>query len=102
MHEKYKHVTEIKAQTDALLTQLSEGEYRSLDTWANNLAHLKVAFCSFGPYMADASFLAWLKQHDAVMLSEIAMTGRALMALQNFFRVASTLPSSVNLNLFYD
>lgn len=89
MHEKYLRITEIKAQTDALLTQLSEGEYRSLDVWANNLAHLKVTYCLFGPCMADAAFLAWLNQHDAVMASEIAMTGRALMALQNFFRVAS-------------
>ncbi|MCX2195121.1 hypothetical protein LD112_24895 [Pantoea agglomerans] len=92
MHEKYKRVIEIKAQTDELLRQLSEGEYRSLDTWANNLTHLRLAFCSFGPYTADAGFITWLKQHDAVMLSEIAMTGRALMALQNFFRVASEQP----------
>lgn len=92
MYEKYRRVTEIKAQTDELLTQLSEGEYRSLDTWANNLAHLTLTFRTFGPYTADTGFLTWLKQHDAVMLSEIAMTGRALMALQNFFRVASEQP----------
>lgn len=92
MHEKYQRITEIKAQTDGLLTQLCEGEYRSLYNWANNVAHLKLAYCEFGPYTADAGFLAWLKQHDAVMLSEIAMTGRALMALQNFFRVASEHP----------
>lgn len=92
MHEKYKRITEIKAQTDDLLAQLSEGEYRSLDTWANNVAHLKLAYCEFGPYTADAGFLAWLNQHDAVMVSEIAMTGRALMALQNFLRVATEQP----------
>ncbi|MDF7628195.1 hypothetical protein PUG46_02825 [Erwiniaceae bacterium L1_55_4] len=89
MHEKHRRITEIKAQTDELLTQLSEGEYRSLDVWANNLTHLKLAFGTFTPFMSDPVFLAWLKQHDAVMVSEIAMTGRALMALQNFFRVAS-------------
>ncbi|KAF6660993.1 hypothetical protein HFD97_22005, partial [Pantoea sp. EKM103V] len=50
MHEKYLRVAEIKAQTDTLFTQLSEGEYRSLDTWANNLVHLKIAFDSFTPY----------------------------------------------------
>ncbi|MDE8559404.1 hypothetical protein [Pantoea vagans] len=77
MYEKYQHVTEIKAQTDELLTQLSEGEYRSQDTWANNLTHLKLAFSSFSPCMADASFLAWLNQHDSVMVSEIAMTGKS-------------------------
>lgn len=89
MQQKYAHVTDIKAQTDELLIQLSEGEYRSLETWANNLAHLKRAFGSLSPYIADASFLAWLDQHDPVMLSEIVMTGRALMALQNFLRVAT-------------
>ena len=92
MHEKYLRVAEIKSQTDALFTQLSEGEYRSLDTWANNLVHLKIAFDSFTPYMTDPLFLAWMNQHDAVMVSEIAMTGRALMALQNFFMVVSAKP----------
>ncbi|CAX53508.1 Uncharacterized protein EbC_pEb17200550 (plasmid) [Erwinia billingiae Eb661] len=51
--------------------------------------HLKLLFGSFSPYMSDPDFLTWLKQHDTVMVSEIAMTGKALMALQNFFRVAS-------------
>ncbi|MBK0078714.1 hypothetical protein IAE49_04125 [Kosakonia sp. S58] len=89
MHDKYRRVSEIKAQTDELLTQLSECEYRTLDTWANNLAHLRVTFDLFSPFMTDdPDFLAWLNQHDPVMVSEIAMTGRALMALQNFFRVA--------------
>ncbi|WP_182059235.1 hypothetical protein [Pantoea sp. ME81] len=89
MHEKYRRITEIKVQTDNLLTQLSEGEHRSLDVWANSLTHLKLAFGTFIPFMRDPVFLARLKQHDAVMVSEIVMTGRALMALQNFFRVAS-------------
>ncbi|MBK0019490.1 hypothetical protein [Kosakonia sp. S42] len=79
---------EIKAQTDELLTQLSEGEYRSQDIWTNNLTHLKLAFNSFAPFTADAAFLTWLNH----MVSEIAMTGRALMALQNFFRVSSERP----------
>lgn len=92
MQQNYARVAEIKAQTDELLTQLSEGEYRSLDVWANNLTHLKLAFGSFGPYMSDPGFVLWLKQYDALMLSEIVMTGRALMALQNFFRVASKNP----------
>lgn len=89
MKQQYERVAEIKAQTDALLIQLSEGEYRSLDTWANNLTHLKLAFGAFVPYMVDADFLAWLSAHDAVMVSEIAVTGRALMALQNFMRLAA-------------
>ncbi|QBR48559.1 hypothetical protein E2F51_00500 (plasmid) [Erwinia sp. QL-Z3] len=72
-----------------MLRQLSESEYLSLEIWANDLLHLKLLFGSFSPYMSDPDFLTWLKHHDAVIVSEIAMTGKALMAMQNFFRVAS-------------
>lgn len=89
MQQKYVRVAEIKAQTDQLLTQLSEGTYSSLSIWGNNLVHLEQTYGSFGPYLSDANFLAWLNQHDAVMVSEIAMTGRALMALQNLLLLAT-------------
>ncbi|MGC1072797.1 hypothetical protein [Pantoea agglomerans] len=88
--QKYERITEVKAQTDVLLAQLSQGEYRSLDTWANNLAHLIKTYTLFGPYMEDTSFLMWLNVHHAVMLSEIVMTGKAIMALQNFMKVTMT------------
>jgi len=40
--------------------------------------------------MEDTSFLMWLNVHHAVMLSEIVMTGKAIMALQNFMKVTMT------------
>ncbi|WP_265908993.1 hypothetical protein [Erwinia billingiae] len=89
MQENCQRITEMKAQTDELLRQLSESEYRSLEIWAKDLMHLKLLFGSFSPYISAPDLLTWLKQHDAVMVSEIAMTGKALMVLQNFFRVAS-------------
>lgn len=86
MLEKYRRVTELKAQTDGLLVQLSEGEYRSLDVWANNLTHLKMAFALFTPFMDDPGFLAWLKQHDAVMVSEIAHDRQGAYGPAEFFQ----------------
>lgn len=80
VHEKYRHVTELRAQTDGLLVRLSEGENRSPNVRANNLTHLKMAFALLPPFMDDPRFLAWLKQRDAVMESETVMTVRVFMA----------------------
>ncbi|KDA93503.1 hypothetical protein [Pantoea agglomerans] len=90
MHQKYEHVKDIKARIDLLLLQLSEGRYTSLDTYINNLALLKVAYCELEPLTSDPDFLFWLQQKDPTFLLEIALTGRVLMALQNFFRLASS------------
>ncbi|MDE8559353.1 hypothetical protein [Pantoea vagans] len=88
MQNRYQQVKEIKEQTDFLLIQLSEGDYLSLDTYANNVAHLAMAFEKLRLYIDDVLFLAWLREKDAVLVSEIAVTGRTLMVLQNFFRLA--------------
>ncbi|CAH6250567.1 hypothetical protein [Pantoea agglomerans] len=90
MHQKYEYVKDIKARIDLLLLQLSEGRYTSLDTYINNLALLKVAYRELEPLTSDPDFLLWLQQKDPTFLLEIALTGRVLMALQNFFRLASS------------
>ena len=90
MHQKYEYVKDIKARIDLLLLQLREGRYTSLDTYINNLALLKVAYREFEPLTSDPDFLFWLQQKDPTFLLEIALTGRVLMALQNFFRLASS------------
>lgn len=90
MHQKYEYVKDIKARIDLLLLQLSEGRYISLDTYINNLALLKVAYRELEPLTSDPDFLFWLQQKDPTFLLEIALTGRVLMALQNFFRLASS------------
>lgn len=88
MQNRYQQVKEIKEQTDFLLIQLSEGDYLSLETYANNVTHLAMAFEKLRFYIDDVPFLVWLRENDAVLVSEIAVTGRALMVLQNFFRLA--------------
>ncbi|WNK63899.1 hypothetical protein RM152_07710 [Pantoea agglomerans] len=90
MHQKYEYVKDIKARIDLLLLQLSEGRYTSLDTYINNLALLKGAYRELEPLTSDPDFQFWLQQKDPTFLLEIALTGRVLMALQNFFRLASS------------
>ncbi|KAA6093801.1 hypothetical protein F3I18_24020 [Pantoea sp. B_10] len=50
---------------------------------------LKLTSGSFCSFTGMSRFTTWPDQFDAVMVSETAITSRALMALQNFFRVAS-------------
>ncbi|WP_052133169.1 hypothetical protein [Pantoea stewartii] len=84
MQQRFRRVIEIKAQTDHLILQLSEGEFRSLDTYINNFEHLQQCYCSLGTFLDDDAFLAWLGHHHAILLSQIAMTGKVLLCLQNF------------------
>lgn len=90
MQEKYDAINEIKVRTDLLLLQLSEGKYVSMDAYTNNFFHLKLAYSEFKPFTVDLPFLNWLQTSHASILSEIVMTGRIIMALHNFFRLAET------------
>jgi len=87
MKQKYQSISENKAQADTLIFQLSQGEYKSLDTYANNIAHLNVIFNTCMSYIQDVSFLTWLKEHDPVMTAELVMIGKILMCHYNFFRL---------------
>ncbi|MGP6467489.1 hypothetical protein [Pantoea agglomerans] len=90
MQEKYNAIKEIKVRTDFLLLQLSEGKYASLDAYINNLVHLKLTYSEFKPFTVDLEFLKWLQNSNPTLLTEIVMTGRIMMALQNFFKLAES------------
>jgi len=90
MHQKYEFVKDIKLRSELLLMQLSEGHYASLDTYINNLTLLKITYREFEPLTSDPDFLIWLQRNDPTFLLEVALTGRVLMALQNFFRLAAS------------
>ena len=53
---------------------------------------LKLTSGSFYSFTGMNFFTTWPDQLDAVMVSETAITSSALMALQNFYRVASKEP----------
>lgn len=90
MNERYQEIIELKKQTDALLTQLSEGKYKDADILLNNYVHLQEAFAKFKPYMSDDDFIIWVIEKDKPILSEIFMTGRAIMCMHNFYMTMST------------
>ena len=87
MLKKYQYVLEIKSQSDFLLEQLSEGKYSTLDTFANNISHLNLVYSGLLSHISDKDFLDWLNTYHPVVCSEIALTGRLIMVLQNFFRL---------------
>lgn len=89
MDEKYEFFKEVKERADFLLEQLAEGEYKSLDIYSNNLMHLTKTFREFSLYTSDSEFLVWVQIRDPALLKEILMTGKLLLILDNFFRLAS-------------
>jgi len=91
MQQRYLYVLEIKSQMEVLISQLSEGKYKSIDTYANNISHLNLVYSKLIPHINDKEFLDWLNTHHAVICSEIALTGKLIMILQNFFFLFSGL-----------
>lgn len=90
MDERYQEIIELKKQTDALLIQLSEGKYKDTDVLLNNCVHLQETFSMFKPYISDDDFIIWVIEKDKLILSEIFMTGRAIMCMHNFYMTMST------------
>lgn len=90
MDERYQEIIELKKQTDALLIQLSDGKYKDADVLLNNYVHLQENFALFKPYISDDDFIIWVIEKDKLILSEIFMTGRAIMCMHNFYMIMST------------
>lgn len=87
MHAKYKLFEEVKERSDFMVKQLSEGDYRSQDVYVNNLLHLINTYSEFTKFMTDSEFIAWTQINHPIALIEVAMTGRIIMAVQNFFLI---------------
>lgn len=76
MQEKCLRVMDISIQTRFLIRQLSEGHYATADTYADNLARLKLACTGLAPLIGDPVFLHWLTANHPLVCSEIVLTGR--------------------------
>lgn len=87
MHAKYKLFEEVKKRSDFMVKQLSEGDYVSPDVYANNLLHLINIYSEFTLFMRDSEFTVWVQINHPMELVEVAMTGRIIMAVQNFFLI---------------
>lgn len=87
MHAKYKLFEEVKERSDFMVEQLSEGDYRSPQVYVNNLLHLINTYSEFTEFMSDAEFIKWTQINHPIALIEVAMTGRIIMAVQNFLLI---------------
>lgn len=87
MHDKYKIFEEVKDRSDFMVKQLSEGRYTSLDVYSNNILHLIHTYSEFTPLMRDLEFTEWAQVNHPIALVEVAMIGRIIMTLQNFFMI---------------
>ncbi|TPV23658.1 hypothetical protein [Pantoea anthophila] len=79
-------ITSLKADVDALLRQLSEGEYVSVDTFANNWVHLTALYAKIQEQMNDRVLMDRLVRTDLLLTADLMAVGRMIMVMNNFLR----------------
>ena len=82
-------ITALKADVDTLLRQLSEGEYLSVDTFANNWIHLTALYARIQVQMNDRVLMDRLVRTDLLLTADLMAVGRMIMVINNFLRCAS-------------
>lgn len=84
-------ITSLKADVDALLRQLSEGEYLSVDTLANNWVHLTALYAKIQEQMNDRVLMDRLVRTDLLLTADLMAVGRMIMVMNNFLRCTAAL-----------
>ncbi len=79
-------ITSLKADMDVLLCQLSEGEYLSVDTFANNWMHLTALYAKIQAQMNDRVLMDRLVRADLLLTADLMAVGRMIMVINNFLR----------------
>lgn len=79
-------LAELKADVDVLLRQLSEGEYLTLDTFANNWVHLTVQYEKIQAQMNDRVLMDRLVRTDLLLTADLLAVGRVISVLDNLMR----------------
>ncbi|OWS77094.1 hypothetical protein CBW22_02925 [Pantoea sp. VS1] len=82
-------ITSLKADVDALLRQLSEGEYLSIDTFANNWVHLTALYARIQAQMNDRVLMDRMVRTDLLLTADLIAVGRMIMVINNFMRCAA-------------
>ncbi|WP_370417290.1 hypothetical protein AB9Q29_001215 (plasmid) [Pantoea vagans] len=83
-------ITYLKADVDALLRQLSEGEYLSVDTFANNWIHLTALYARIQEQMNDRVLMDRLVRTDLLLTADLMAVGRMIMVMNNFLRCTAS------------
>lgn len=79
----------LKVHVDVLLRQLSEGEYLSLDTFANNWVHLTSLYETIQLQMNDRILMDRLVRTDLLLTADLLAVGRMIVVINNFLRITS-------------
>ncbi|ORM80670.1 hypothetical protein HA42_13650 [Pantoea deleyi] len=83
-------ITSLKADVDALLRQLSEGEYLSVDAFANNWVHLTALYARIQEQMNDRVLMDRLVRTDLLLTADLMAVGRMIMVMNNFLRCTAS------------
>lgn len=81
-------IADLKADVDVLLSQLSEGEYLTVDTFANNWIHLTTLYEKIQAQMNDRILMDRLIRTDLLLAADLLAVGRMITVLDNFMRCA--------------
>ncbi|MCX3311008.1 hypothetical protein ORN12_18785 [Pantoea vagans] len=81
-------IADLKADVDVLLSQLSEGEYLTVDTFANNWIHLTALYEKIQAQMNDRILMDRLIRTDLMLAADLLAVGRMITVLDNFMRCA--------------
>ncbi|MDH2065686.1 hypothetical protein [Pantoea sp. GD03673] len=78
----------LKQDVDILLQQLSEGEYLSVDTFANNWIHLTQLYSRIQEHMSNRALMDKLVHSDLLLAADLLAVGRMIAVMDNFLRCA--------------
>ncbi|AMG58442.1 hypothetical protein [Pantoea vagans] len=78
----------LKQDVDILLQQLSEGEYLSMDTFANNWIHLTELYSRIQAHMSDRTLMDKRVRSDLLLAADLLAVGRMIAVMDNFLRSA--------------
>lgn len=81
-------LADLKADVDVLLRQLSEGEYLTVSTFANNWMHLTVLYGKIQAQMNDRVLMDRLVRTDLLLTADLLAIGRMITVMNNFMRCA--------------
>ncbi|BCQ42412.1 hypothetical protein ERHA54_50150 (plasmid) [Erwinia rhapontici] len=81
-------ISSLKVDVNFLMEQLSEGEYLSVDTFANNWVHLIRMYAGIQEHMKDPKLMDILVHTDLLLAADLMAVGRIIEVLNNFLRCA--------------
>lgn len=82
-------ISALKFDVNFLMGQLSEGEYLSVDTFANNWVHLIRMYAGIQEHMNDPELMNFLVHTDVLLTADLMAVGRIIGVINNFLHFAA-------------